>query len=132
MTSESQDRLRTPPRDRFEPSEDVIDLAEATRRLLSEPQSNRRGHRQIALFHRGCETLALFCFDAGGEMLRHQVDGVVVIHVLDGRLTVATPRARHELGPGQVLRLAASVPHDVTAGEPSRMLLTVFLESPAA
>lgn len=128
MDQPPDDRPRTPPRERFRPSEDVIDLPAATAKLLEEPPSNRHGHRQITLYKHGAETLALFHFDAGGGLSSHVVDGPVVIHVLDGSLTVATDHAEHELQAGQLLRLGAGVRHDVAAHESSRMLLTVFLE----
>ena len=131
MNDQPADRLRTPPEQRFALAEELVDLAAAAERLLAEP-SGQHGHKQMALFRHGPATLALYCFDPGGRLPDHVVDGPVIIHVLAGRLRVRTDQAEHALSAGQLLRLAPGVRHDVAADEPSQMLLTVCLEGPGS
>ena len=129
MNDQSPGRLRTPPEQRFAPPEELVDLPAAAHQLLAEP-SGQHGHKQMALFRHGQATLALYCFDAAGRLPDHVVDGPVIIHVLAGRLHVNTDHNTHTLAAGQILRLAPGVRHDVTADEPTQMLLTVCLQGP--
>jgi len=126
--NENEARLRTSPHQRFKPEEDEIDLNEATRHLLEEHEPSSHGHRQITLFKRGAETIALFHFAPGGRLPDHAVNGVVVIHTLEGELNVETEKSIHTLPTGRLLRLNPNVRHDVSAPDESRMLLTVWLQ----
>jgi quercetin dioxygenase-like cupin family protein len=129
------DRLRTHPEERFAAPQHLIDLDRATAELRAEggPGGRAAGqrHRQKTLYRHGQATVALFLFDKGAQLAAHKAAGTVVIQVLDGQLQVdAEGGERHQLTPGQLLVLAPSVVHDVSAEEPSRMLLTVHLETP--
>lgn len=129
MGQDAQGRVRTPPRERFAPVEEMFDLEAAATQLLAEPGTGQHGHRQMALFHHGPATLALFCFEEeGAKFPDHVVDGVVIIQVIQGRLTVQTETAEHDMPAGRVLRLGPNVRHNVVATEPAQMLLTVCME----
>ena len=130
MTDESHDRPRPRPEKRFSKPQDHVDLGAAAEALLDEPQLTAQGHRQKALFRHGPATLALYCFEAGGHLPLHVVDGTVIIHVLEGSLRIRTPDAEHAISADHLLRLAPGVPHDLHADKPSRMLLTVCVEGP--
>lgn len=127
---ETNNATREPARDRFAAQEHFLDIEEAAKRLLSEPDKGQNGHRQIALHKTSHTTIALFVFEPGGRIPQHRAHGAVIIQTLQGRLRVATTESNHTLSPGQVLVLAPDVPHDVTAEEASRMLLTVSLAPP--
>jgi quercetin dioxygenase-like cupin family protein len=96
--------------------------------LREEPHPAKDGHRQIGLLHREHLRVVLFAFDRGGWLREHRAPGLVTIHVLSGRLRVATASSAHDLTAGQVLVLERDVPHDVEATEQSDMLLTVHLD----
>lgn len=70
--------------------------------------------------------IVLFSFDAGQELTEHTAAMPVLLSVLDGRLEIAAAGQRVELVPGGVVHLAARVPHQVRALEPSRMALTML------
>lgn len=127
----SDERLRTPPVERFAGSTHLFSLAEALVELRAESHPARDGHRQITLFHRAPVTQVLFSFDEGGCIERHSAAGLVTIHVLEGRLSVEA-EGDHDLSAGDVLVLDPEVPHDVRAREPSAMLLTVHLAKDAS
>ncbi|HEX7009514.1 MAG TPA: AraC family ligand binding domain-containing protein [Phycisphaeraceae bacterium] len=131
MSGSSSHRVRTPPRVRFAPSEDRFNLKTAAETLAREP-SGQRGHKQMALFRHGPATLALYLFETGASLPDHVVDGPVIIHVLQGRLKVATDQTEHDLPAGTLLRLAPNVRHDVSALERSQMLLTICVEGPGS
>jgi quercetin dioxygenase-like cupin family protein len=123
-------RLRPPPILRFSSSVGEFSLDGAAEALMREPQSGQHGHRQITLFRHGPATVALYCFEAGAKLPDHVVDGPLIIHVLEGRLTVSTDCEEHDLRAGTLFRLAPCIRHDVHAQEASRMLLIICLEGP--
>jgi quercetin dioxygenase-like cupin family protein len=127
--SEQPDRLRQHPEGRFYPPQHRIDLNDAAAKLLAEPLGAKRNHRQETLYKHGAITVALFVLERGASMPQHEAEGVVTVHVLDGRLRMSAEGQTHTLRAGQVLILAPGVRHDVDAEEPTRMLLTVCLET---
>ena len=129
--SSSEGRLREHPEQRFAPDQELFELDQTVQKLHRE-SSGQHGHKQINLFKHGPVSLALFHFDAGAKMDDHSVDGVVIIHVLKGRLIVRTEEQNHEMGPNAVLRLAPNVMHSVEAKEHADMLLTICVEGPGS
>ena len=127
--SEQPDRLRQHPTERFQPTQHLLDLDAVAARLLSEPLPGKPNHRQETLYRHGPVTVALFVFERGAHMPQHVAEGVVTVHVLQGRLTMTAEGQVHQLSSGQLLVLAPGVEHDVQADEPTRMLLTVCLEA---
>ncbi len=123
---DDNNRLRTPPRIRFQGNERLIDLREAFARLPAESVA-RDGHMQKALYRWGPMTTAIFAFDVGGEVPCHDWDGGAMIHILSGRMQVETESGAYEAGPDHLLLLDPSVKRRLTALEPTRLLLTVVL-----
>lgn len=70
--------------------------------------------------------LVLFSFDTGQELTEHTAAVPVLLQVLDGRLTVSAGGRSVDLAPGGIVHLPARLPHAVSAGAPSRMLLTML------
>lgn len=69
--------------------------------------------------------LVLFSFDTGQELSEHTAAVPVLLQAVDGRLDVTVGERTVPLSPGDVIHLAARVPHSVVAREPSRLLLTM-------
>lgn len=127
---QSETRQRERPQTRFAKAQDVLDLNDEFRELMAEPESGQHGHRQKALIREGPLTAAIYALDAGSRWPDHVVDGVVLIHLLEGHVQVATGEGSLELKPGQMVRLASGVRHDLSAIDASRVLLTIALEGP--
>jgi quercetin dioxygenase-like cupin family protein len=127
LSVEGIDRLRVAPLGRSAGLSHLLDLHAELARLRAEPAA-RGGHRQATLFHRTPVAHVLFAFDPGGSLKRHSTNGLVTIHVIDGRLIVDAEGRNHELRVGQVLVLNPNVVHAVHAVEASGMLLTVTTE----
>ncbi|HKN65721.1 MAG TPA: AraC family ligand binding domain-containing protein [Gemmatimonadaceae bacterium] len=125
--SSPSDRLRPPPSERFAGPEHRIELAAALDALRAEHHESSDRHRQITVFHKGPLRIVLFTFEAGAGLPSHRAPGFVVIHTLRGRIGVKTMNASHDLAAGQLVLLDPEVVHDVTAAEPSDMLLTISL-----
>ncbi len=121
------DRLRVPPRERFAGCERIVDLRAAFSELPAESVP-RKGHMQKTLYRLGPTTTAIFAFEQGRGLDQYTVDGEAIIHVIRGRLRVRTAGSEYNLAENQMLLLDPGVPHDVTALEPARMLLTVVLK----
>jgi len=126
--SDSSERLREHPEERFRPAVHEIDLGAAAAQIEAEPLGEARKHRQKTLYKQGPMTVALFHFEAGSGLPPHVADGVVTVHVLTGRLRMMAQGEAHDLPAGKMLVMAPGVRHDVQAVEDSRMLLTVCLD----
>lgn len=121
-------RLRVAPLERFAGDSQTFDLDAVLTTLRTEAHAGQSGHRQMTIFRRQPVTQVLFDFEAGGVLANHAAHGLVMIHVLQGRLMVQENEHDHELTTGHMLILKPDVRHDVRAREASAMLLTVHLE----
>ena len=119
------ERLRPHPEDRLASPVQVVDLAAAAAELRAELHAPVAGHRQIAVVRHGPVTIIQFVFDEGGLLKQHRADGVVTIHVLEGRLKVIVDEEAREISRDEIMALAPGVLHSVLALAPSDMLLTV-------
>jgi quercetin dioxygenase-like cupin family protein len=130
--SQGDDRLRTPPVERFAAEQHPFDLRSEVQALKAEHAPSTRGHWQKTLYKRRGATIALFRFERGGGLARHKTSGTVVIHVIEGRMRIGTPgtqpRGEYVLTADQLVVLAPDVEHDVYALEDSTMLLQVHLD----
>jgi quercetin dioxygenase-like cupin family protein len=124
-----EERLRQHPTDRFRAPSHHINLPEVASRLQAEVLSQEPDHRQETLYRYGAVTIALFLFQLGASMSPHAADGVVTVHVLEGRIRMTVESETHQLSAGQLMVMAPGVKHDVHAEEASRMLLTVCLDT---
>lgn len=124
--------LRERPSHRFAGDEHLIDLREASEKLGAEAPREPASHQQVSLLRDGPVSLILLRFEAGAEMKGHQAEGLVAMHVVSGAITVSTPSAVHELGPGQILVLKSGVPHGLRASAASEMLLSIHLDEKPA
>ncbi|MCA9903310.1 MAG: cupin domain-containing protein [Hyphomicrobiaceae bacterium] len=122
------DRLRTPPKERFRPAQHRFDLHEAAEALRTEQRPALHRHRQETLYKGGDATIALFVFEEGAGLPPHTAQGVVTIQTIEGHLRVTAKGETHDLPTNQLLILASGVEHDVHAHRASTMLLTVCLD----
>lgn len=124
-------RLRPHPEERFAAAQIDIDLPSVVAKLRSEPRAGERGHRQETLYRGDGLTIALFVFERFTHLPEHKANGIVNIHVLRGRLKITAADQVHELRDGQMLILAAGLPHAVAAEDESEMLVTIHLNQAA-
>ncbi len=115
MDHEEPQRMRQHPTDRFAGHQHQFDLEAVAARLRQEVRSGTTGHRQESLYKHGSTSMTLFIFGPQRRLPPHRTNGTVIIHVLVGRLTVTAGGQPHDLGPGELLVMAAGVEHDVAA-----------------
>lgn len=68
---------------------------------------------------------------AGKTMKEHQMAGEITVQCLEGRLEVSVAGAAQHLEAGQLIFLAAHVPHSLTALEDASALLTIVVRKPS-
>jgi quercetin dioxygenase-like cupin family protein len=122
-----QERLRTPPAERFAGTEHRVRVDRLFAALRTERHPARDSHRQMTVLRRGPLRLLVFAFERGGRLRAHRAPGFVVIHPVRGALRVQTPATTHTLFAGESLVLDPGVPHDVEAREPADVLVTVIM-----
>lgn len=64
---------------------------------------------------------------SGKEISEHQAPGEIVVQCLEGKIAFTAMGKTKELAAGQLLYLAAAVPHSVTCVEDASFLLTILL-----
>jgi quercetin dioxygenase-like cupin family protein len=63
----------------------------------------------------------------GREIPTHQARGEITVHCLEGRIAFTADATTRELGPGQMIVLAAGEPHSLVGLEDSSVLVTKVL-----
>ncbi|GAA5147721.1 hypothetical protein GCM10025768_08360 [Microbacterium pseudoresistens] len=81
-----------------------------------------RPHRTLDAEGVKVRTLA---FDAGVVMREHRAPVPILVQVLTGRILFRVDGIEHDLAPGGTIQVAASVPHELEAVEPSHVLLVL-------
>ena len=74
----------------------------------------------------GGGNVTLFAFDAGQGLSEHTAPFDALVQVVDGRLDLVIGENPVTVGPGEIVRMPADVPHAVHAPTASRMLLTML------
>jgi quercetin dioxygenase-like cupin family protein len=103
----------------------LLDLA-AEGGVARDPQVlARTGRNARTLLKQGQLRVTLVVLAPGGLIAEHLADGPVMIHVLDGGVRAIVGGQSHELVAGQLLSLAAGVPHAVESSGGATFLLTL-------
>jgi quercetin dioxygenase-like cupin family protein len=84
----------------------------------------RVGHTTV-LSSPGVRVVVL-TFEAGHVLKEHRAPKIVIMQALDGRLRITAGGQITELTPGALLRMDASLLHEVEALEESRLMLTMI------
>jgi len=63
----------------------------------------------------------------GREIPTHKATGEITVHCLEGRIAFTSGETTRDLGPGQMILLAAGEPHSLVGLEDSTVLVTKLL-----
>ncbi|HZL27160.1 MAG TPA: cupin domain-containing protein [Acidobacteriaceae bacterium] len=77
------------------------------------------------LFKKQDFRVVLISLNPGARIKEHHVDGTSSVQVLKGSIRYSTQGQTHDLQPGSLLTLAASIKHDVESTDDSVFLLTI-------
>ena len=106
-----------------ERAEGFFDLAEEIERFP--PDDDASGRRAETLVKTDHLRVVLVTLRAGAALHEHTAPGPITIQTLRGRMSATYDGQERELGPGQLLALAAGVRHAVRAIEAGAFLLTI-------
>lgn len=93
--------------------------------LIDEALLAKGGRSARTLVKEGSLRVTVVALAAGGILTEHQADGPITVHVLAGTIRFLVGGDEWTLGPGDLLSLAARVPHAVESAEGAEFLLTV-------
>jgi len=83
------------------------------------------GHYAKTLFKRSDFRVVLISMESDARLKEHHADGAISVQVLKGSIRFTTQGESHDLWPGNILMLGASIKHEVEALEDSAFLLTI-------
>ncbi|MGB4135828.1 MAG: cupin domain-containing protein [Microbacterium sp.] len=70
--------------------------------------------------------LRVLTMDAGAVLREHRAPVPILVQVVTGRVLFRTGGDEHDLSAGGVIQVAADVPHELEAAEPSHVLLALM------
>ena len=73
-------------------------------------------------------SVTLFAFDSNQGLSEHTAPFDALVQLVNGALDLTIGETEVRLGPGEIVRMPANVPHALRAPEPCRMLLTMLRE----
>ena len=92
---------------------------------LQQQPPSKSGVASKMLFKDAHIRILLISHNAGAQMIEHHADGTLSVHVLRGTIKFQAEGKTQNLSAGQLLTLAPSIPHSISAAEPSVFLLTL-------
>lgn len=102
-----------------------FDCAALLKELRGHDSFRDGDHAAMTVAKREELRFVLIAFHAGGRLDEHSAAAPVIIHGVEGSVTVHVGGEEHEVRPGGVLFLAEGLPHSVTASDESAVLLTI-------
>lgn len=102
----------------------LFNLEEITANLNA-AASPVNGLRKKVLLNEPSTTIVLLSFEQGGKMPEHSAPGMATINVVKGAVDFLILGKTHHVTAGQVIVLLPKVRHDLTALEPSTVLVTI-------
>jgi quercetin dioxygenase-like cupin family protein len=83
------------------------------------------GHFAKTLFKKHDLRVVLITMENAAKMKEHHADGTLSVQVLKGQIRFTVHGKPHDLKPGNLITLGASIRHEVEALEDSAFLLTI-------
>jgi quercetin dioxygenase-like cupin family protein len=83
-----------------------------------------------ALFKEGHLEVMRIVLPTGKRMPTHAVDGPITVQCLEGEVDIALNEKHQVLRTGDLIYLAAGIPHALTASQNASILVTIVLFSP--
>ena len=113
MSEKSKSTSETLASDRASALTELVDVAEGA--IVSR-----------VLASSGGGNVTLFAFDQGQGLSEHTAPFDALVQVVDGSLDLTIGGVPVSVGPGEIMRMPANVPHALHAPEASRMVLTML------
>ncbi len=104
-----------------------IDLNKFIAELKQEPTWVNSDHNSITVFKSDTSTMVLIGMHKNAELKEHTAIGNISVQVLAGEINFFAEQQKRSMVKGQMITLAANIPHSVTALEESFFLLTLVI-----
>ncbi len=109
-----------------------FDVASVLRQVRAEETWRRGTHDAMTLTKSRGLRVVLVAMHSGTVLPWHRTAGPFSLQLLEGELAFRTDTQTVTLHPGELLTVAAEVPHQVTASQDAAFLLTLATEEPHA
>jgi len=103
----------------------TIDLPRFMEQIKKEPAWLNGPRNAITVFKSERLRIVLIALHSGAELPTHSADGIISVHLLEGRVQFGTAEESVQLERGQLVALHEKIPHSVLALEESLFLLTL-------
>ena len=100
-----------------------LDLVEEVRKLRASPIPH--GHVAKTVLHNDDLRVVLMVLERGVRIPRHQAEGSLIVHALDGRVIVTLLESSFDLAANEALAIEPDIAHALIAIEDSALLLTI-------
>jgi quercetin dioxygenase-like cupin family protein len=104
-----------------------IDLNKFMAELKQETTWADSDRNSITVFKSNTSTIVLIGMHKNAELKEHTAIGNISVQVLEGEINFVAEQQTRSLVKGQMINLAANIPHGVTALEESFFLLTLVI-----
>ena len=104
-----------------------IDLNKFIAELKQEPTWVNSDHNSITVFKSDTSTMVLIGMHKNAELKEHTAIGNISVQVVAGEINFFAEQQTRSMVKGQMITLAANIPHSVTALEESFFLLTLVI-----
>ena len=102
----------------------MADLDERIDQLKSEDAWKNGDRNGITLVKNEKMTIVLTCLRKDAKIRDSQLDGILTIEVLEGKITLTTEADRLEIKERGLITLRANISHSIVADKKSTLLLT--------
>ncbi len=103
----------------------TFDLPSLTKQILKEKAWKKSDRNAITIFKTDGMRIVLIAMHKDAKMIKHMVNGMISLQILEGKIQFDTDDRSEELGKGQMLALHESIPHSVLAKKKTVFLLTL-------
>ena len=103
----------------------TIDIPEFIKKIKKEPSWKNNDRNAMTVYKTDEMRIVLIALHKDAELKRHVAEGIISVHVLDGKIQFETDDTSVELEEGQVLALHKGLYHQVKAIKESVFLLTI-------
>jgi quercetin dioxygenase-like cupin family protein len=105
-----------------------FDLPSIVERIKQEEDWISGKHNAITLMKSDIMRIVLIAMHEGNEMEMHKTGGPISIHIIEGKLTLATEKDSIIIHKGHLLTLHENIKHGLTAIDETIILLTILHE----
>jgi len=103
-----------------------IDLPKYIQEIKTEAAWQKTDRNAITIYKTEDLTMVLVALHEGAEMKPHATNGILILQLLDGKITFGANEQQTEMAPQQMVTLHENITHNVKAVKESVFLLTVI------